>query len=196
MRFSITKGARLKTALFSIALLAAFIPAYTEALVTNVSIPRLFSYAVVQQPRDDAGFVSLKGERVTEFAQALVYGRSRGLLADNKLAGSIFPVIGLGDRITIEYDDGTSEEYNVVRLRHFQALTPTSPYSNFIDLADGEFYTAAQVFHATYGIEGALILQTCIVKDNEWAWGRLFVIGKLIEPEPRPVYPDGRRVPR
>jgi len=156
----------------------------TKALVTNVSIPRLFSYQVVQQPKKDAGFVSLEGQRVTEFGQALIYGGSRGLLADNKLAGSIFSSVSIGNIITVDYADGTYEDFVVTRLRHFQALSPTSPYSNFIDLSDGRFYTASALFYDTYGLTGKLILQTCIVKDGDWAWGRMFIVSNYLDPYP------------
>jgi len=165
----------------------------TKALAINVSIPLLFSYRVIQQPRNDAGFVSLEGQRVTEFGQAFQSG-SRGLLADNKLAGSIFSSVGLGNIITVDYADNTHEDFVVTRLRHFQALSPTSPYSNFIDLATGDFYTTRDLFDATYGLKGILILQTCIAKDNEWAWGRMFIVGTYLEPYPLVVPPNHSRI--
>ena len=137
----------------------------------------VFALNVVQQPSGNAGYVSTSGYNVvTQFGMASSYG-SIGMLAHNYLAGSYFSNLSSGSEIFVIYGDGSTVNYTVSEVRKYQALTPSSAYSNFVDLSNpSETLTSSDVFFDTYGTSGALILQTCISKDGNSSWGRLFVI--------------------
>jgi hypothetical protein len=65
----------------------------------------------------------------------------------------------------------------------YQALSPTSPYSNFVDLNTKKLLSAEQLFYNIYGRGGStLVFQTCISTEQVPSWGRLFVLAKPIEP--------------
>jgi hypothetical protein len=138
------------------------------------------SYPVLQQPNGQASFVSSQDNVVTQFSTATQFN-SIGIIAHNTLAGKQFFVLNQGQIITLVYGDGTLETYKVVEIREYQALSPTSPYSSFINLTDpGKTITYKELFFETYGLGNFLILQTCIAKWNTDSWGRLFIFAEKI----------------
>lgn len=169
----------------------AFIPvtgvagleATSKRLVSNSASPASqinlggeFNYSVVQQPKGNPGFVSTAADELTQFSLATRYG-SQGFLAHNYLAGASFFDLVVGSQLTVTYADGHRLTYMVREIRHLQAINPNSPTTSFLDLDHGNVkLTTAQLFMQTYGVEDRLILQTCIAKDNELSWGRLFII--------------------
>ncbi len=137
----------------------------------------VFALKVVQQPSGNSGYVSAaSSEVVTQFGMASSYG-SIGMLAHNYLAGKYFTSLSGSSKIVVIYGDGKTVTYKVSTVRKYQALTPNSTRSNFIDLSNPDkTLTATDVFKQTYGNKGALVLQTCISKDGNSSWGRLFII--------------------
>jgi hypothetical protein len=83
--------------------------------------------------------------------------------------------------ITVIQGDGQTLSFEVEQIRRFQAISPSSPYSTFIDLENHETLSAADLFLQTYGVKGNLILQTCIASGEVDTWGRLFVIAVPIQ---------------
>ncbi|MFZ6019495.1 MAG: hypothetical protein ACOYXO_07770, partial [Chloroflexota bacterium] len=77
----------------------------------------------------------------------------------------------------------TFQEYQIEEIRRYQALTPNSPYSKFVNLADPDkkVITATDLFYEIYTQKGTLVLQTCIEKEGELSWGRIFIIARPIE---------------
>jgi hypothetical protein len=143
-----------------------------------------FAYPVVQQPTNNPAFVSLDKGKVTQFSQASRFG-SIGLIAHNNLAGADFSLLAVGDIVTLIYGDGSKSTYKVTQIRRFQALTPTSPYSRFLDLDDPtSTLDVTTVFKMIYASEGRLVLQTCIAQGNVDSWGRLFVIAEPVKLTP------------
>jgi hypothetical protein len=136
---------------------------------------------VVQQPSGQAGYVSTESGKVTQFAAAGQYGVT-ALLAHNYLEGQTFFSIKEGNKIVLVFGDGHTEDYRVTQVKQYQALSPTSPYSKFIDLADPSqtVLTSTDLFYDIYAVQGRLVLQTCIEKDGQSSWGRLFVIAEKI----------------
>jgi hypothetical protein len=147
---------------------------------TKVNAAGLFLYTVAQQPASQPGFVSTDADKVTQFSLATKYG-SQGFLAHNYLAGASFSNLIVGSIITITYADGHSQSYQVQTIRQFQATSPNSATSSFIDLVTGEKLSAKQLFLQTYGIKDNLVFQTCVAKDTELSWGRLFVIATPVK---------------
>ncbi len=143
--------------------------------VAKVSVKSVFEYEVVQQPKNNPAFVSEEKGKLTQFRMASQYG-SLGLLAHNYLAGAPFEKVKVGDIVNVTYADGSVRQFKVESILRYQALTPNSPYSKFVDLKTNKTLTATDVFLATYGVKDRLVLQTCIEKDKEPSWGRLFII--------------------
>jgi hypothetical protein len=144
--------------------------------VTGIYAEDLLAFPVVRQPDGNAGYVSTGADDVTQFRMAADYG-SKAFLAHNYLAGATFFELSQGQVITLVYGDGSTADFQIQTIRHFQALSPTSPYSNFIDLdGSGEQFTATQLFYQVYNSDNPVVLQTCIANEGESSWGRLFVI--------------------
>jgi hypothetical protein len=154
--------------------LAAFAAKVTNGnggQITGLYSENLFALSVVQQS-GDASYVSTAGNTTTQFSMA----SGLGFLAHNYLSGSLFFYLYGGAPITVVYGDGHTQSYRVSQIRKFQALSPDSPYSDFVDLASGSTLSATDLFYATYGVGGQLVLQTCIAANGNSSWGRLFVI--------------------
>jgi hypothetical protein len=148
--------------------------------IAGVYVPGLMAVPVVQQPSGQAGYVSTTAETLTQFAAANKYGTT-GLLAHNYLAGAYFSSLSRGSVITLVYGDGSVRYYGVTAVLEYQALSPNSPYSQFVNLAQpGIALSSTDLFHQTYGLGNVLVLQTCIANGNEPSWGRLFVIAEPI----------------
>lgn len=143
--------------------------------ITGLFSEDVFALPVLQQPGGHPEYVNTKDNTVTQFSMATSYG-SLGFLAHNFLAGRFFSSLSKDGHIDIVYGDGHFQSYTIVEIRSFQATSPSSVQSNFLDLATGDTLTAAQLFYQTYGVEGNLVLQTCISAHGNDSWGRLFVI--------------------
>lgn len=179
------------TNLSSLPSLLNFIPAIQNGKarqLVGVYADQAFALQIVQQPSSNPGFVSSEPEVVTQFALASQYG-SIGLLAHNTAAGDYFDLLQTGQKITLVYGDGHLKSYRVSQIRQFQALLPTNPYSNFKELtAPDKILSVETLFYQIYQSNGNLILQTCIEKDGESSWGRLFVIAApIVLPAPESI---------
>lgn len=150
-----------------------------QTLVRGVYVPNVLALPVVQQPAGDSGYVSSLLGDATQFRFAAQFD-TVGLLADNYLAGAIFSELAAGHEVRIVYGDGRVDYYVVSKIYRFQALSPNSPTSNFVDLDTGEFYTTAQLFGLVYQGGDHVTFQTCIRGDGNASWGRLFVIAQPV----------------
>lgn len=142
--------------------------------IVRVEAPGHFSYSVVEQPQNNPGFVSSRPETLTHFNLAERY-RTIGLLAHNDLAGKKFADLQTEERINLFYITQKVSSYRIISIRKFQALSPNSPYSDFIDLQDGRRYSASELFLEIYGPGDRLVIQTCLEKNGNPTWGRMFV---------------------
>lgn len=142
-----------------------------------------FALSVIQQPSKESGYVSRKPDSVTQFQLATLQG-SIGLLAHNYLSGRFFSELQPGQTIELVYGNGNVKRFRVTAVLRYQALSPRDPRSSFVDLATHERMSAAQLFEKVYGIPGRLTLQTCISRDGDVNWGRLFVLAVPDEASP------------
>ena len=134
-----------------------------------------FALPVVQQG-GNSGYVSTRNNTLTQFGLASDYG-STGILAHNYLSGKYFSSLSSGQTISLVYGDGSVKNYTVSEVRRYQALSPNSQYSDFVNLGDTtKQLSSSDLFLETFGQSGALVLQTCISKNGSSSWGRLFVI--------------------
>lgn len=145
--------------------------------LVGIFVKNVMAVKVVQQ--SSATYVSTSSGTVTQFGMASQYG-SIGLLAHNYLSGASFSKLGSGTEIVLVYGDGSTKSYQVSAVKKYQALSPTDPYSNFVNLDNPDAtLTSTDVFNETYG-SGGLVLQTCISKNGNSSWGRLFVIASPV----------------
>ncbi len=138
-----------------------------------------FAFPVVKQPAGNAGFVSTVDGVVTEFAMAKKYGVT-GIVAHNYLAGANFFSLEIGEIIEVVYGDGETLSYKITSIQSYQALSPNSATSQFVDLATSEKISATELFKRVYMGSQHLTLQTCIQQGSVDSWGRLFVIAEPV----------------
>jgi hypothetical protein len=144
--------------------------------VVGVFVENVLALRVVQQPRNNPAYVSTLNGVATQFLMAFQVAGNIGLLAHNFLAGALFFKLRTGDVVQIVYGDGSVEEYEVSSIYRFQALSPKSPTSDFVDLETGDRITANTLFYRMYSGDRHLTLQTCIQEGIEDSWGRLFIV--------------------
>jgi len=151
--------------------------------VVGVYVDGVLADRVVQQPSSNPGYVSTIDTIVTQFGLvAKTFSSNIGLLAHNYLAGQLFFNLLQGQDILLIYGDGSVTDYEVSSIDQFQALSPTSPSSQFVDLATGETLTATELFLKVFGGDAKTTMQTCIAQGSESSWGRLFIIAPITDP--------------
>lgn len=149
--------------------------------VVGVYVPNVLSLKVTQQPKNNPAYVNETLGEVTQFDLAQQYG-STGLLAHNHLSGVLFSTLSIGQEVDIIYGDGSVRRYSISLVRHFQALSPLSTHSNFVDLDNpaNTQISNADLFYQIYNQGDRVVFQTCITRDGNTSWGRLFVIATPI----------------
>lgn len=170
-----------QTQLLSLNSFAASVRNANPYQITGIYVQDVMAFPVVQQPAGNAGFVSSQNGKITQFGLASNYG-SIGMLAHNHLAGAQFSNISHGAVISLVYGDGHVSYYKVTAIKQFQALSPNSIYSAFKNLAQPDVtLSSTDLFYQTYGLGNVLVLQTCILANNDPSWGRLFIIAEPFE---------------
>lgn len=159
----------------SLASFAASTQNGNSSQIVGIYVENLLALQVGGQPSGNAGYISSNANEVTRFGLASDHG-SQGFLAHNYLAGAQFHSLIHGQIISVVYGDGSSQDYQVQTIRRFQALSPNSTQSNFVDLDNGNGLSASELFYQMYNSENPVVLQTCIANDGVSTWGRLFVI--------------------
>ncbi len=147
--------------------------------LTGVYVSGIFAFKIMQQPSNNAGFVSTQPDALTQFRMANQYN-TIGLLGHDYLAGSSFFELKLNQDIVLVKGDGTLKYFRIFEIKRYQALSPTSPYSRFVDLDDNSQLSAEQLFYQTYAKGNILILQTCISTEKVSSWGRIFIIARPV----------------
>jgi hypothetical protein len=151
-----------------------------SSAITGIYVPNVLEMKVLQQPSGNAGWVSESDNTITQFGMASSYNTT-GLLAHNTHAGAEFFDLKIGQTVVVVKGNGEISKYRVDAIHEYQALQPTNPYSNFVDLETNESLTATDLFYKVYTGSHHLTFQTCIEKDGEYSWGRLFVIATPLE---------------
>ena len=152
------------------------------SVLRGVYVSDVLALPIVQQPAGNAGYVSTEDGKLTQFAMAAQFGNI-GLLAHNHLSGKFFSQLAAGQEVRLVYGNGKVEYFVITEVLQYQALQPTSPYSSFHNLNKDETLTAEQMFKRVYFGDHHVTFQTCIAKDGNPSWGRLFVIA-----QPKPQY--------
>ncbi|HJR78961.1 MAG TPA: hypothetical protein VJ821_02740 [Anaerolineales bacterium] len=160
-----------------------------EEILRGVYVPNVLALPVVQQPAGSPGYVSGKNGEATQFSMAAQTGNV-GLLAHNTLSGRFFSRLAVGQEVRLIYGGGKVEYFVVTEILQYQALQPTSQWSDFRDLANsgGKTITAGQLFERVYSGTRHVTFQTCIEAEGNVSWGRLFILAK-----PLPRFSDYNR---
>ena len=143
----------------------------------GIYIPEILAAPVIQQPAGNHEFVSPRQNVLTQFNLASQFGTT-GLLAHNYLAGESFSLLQKDQKFYLIHGDGQVSSYVVKDVLRYEALEPDSTLSSFVNLESSDLFTAAELFSQVYARPGNVILQTCISRDNNLSWGRLFVIAE------------------
>jgi hypothetical protein len=145
--------------------------------VVGIYVPQVLALKVVQQAANNPVQVTENPGDTTQFSLATQYG-SIGLLAHNYLSGALFFNLMPGQEVNVIYGDGSIRRYTIAASRRFQALSPTDPASDFVDLDDNSStrLSNAALFDQIYASGDQVIFQTCIHANGNPSWGRLFVI--------------------
>jgi hypothetical protein len=153
--------------------------------LVGVYVSGVMALPVVQQPAGQPSFVSSDPDSLTQFSMASEHG-STGILAHNTLSGALFSYLQPHQKITLVYGDGSLAEYSVDSVEKYQAFSPTSPFSDFMDLrTPGTLITSTELFERIYHTQTPqLVFQTCIAEGFEASWGRLFIIAHPIKSKP------------
>lgn len=149
-------------------------------IVRGVYVPGIFALRVQQQPQNNVSYVPSSAGIVAQFRMAAQSGTT-GLIAHNYLSGALFFELEIGQEIIIVYGDGSEQHYIVRDLQQYQALDPNSIYSDFLNLDTNEKLSATDLFNHVYTGAHHLTFQTCIAKEANLTWGRLFVIAVPLE---------------
>ena len=147
--------------------------------IVGIYVEDRFEISVVLQPSSNPGFISGLEDTATQFGMASDYG-TIGMLAHNYLAGEYYSELITGDQVYLVYGDGSVDQYIVSEIKQYQALSPYSAYSNFVDLDTDAFLNVEQLFYSIYQGDGELVFQTCIDNEGIDSWGRYFVIAEPV----------------
>lgn len=135
----------------------------------RVSSPGVLDLVIEPQPEYDPGFVTREIGKASQFRSAAPYN-TVGILAHNSLSGEQFFNVRQGDWITVAFDKRQTSYYRVTGIEQYQALSPTSQFSDFIDLNTWERLTASQLFSRVYAPGNRLVLQTCLDAYGDSLW--------------------------
>jgi hypothetical protein len=144
--------------------------------IVGLWLPGYIGLIVEKQPEGQTGYVSDKPGIVTHFQLADEFG-SIGLLAHAHQAGILFHTLLKSQIVALIYGDGTVVEYRIEEVRQYQAMDSENPKTDFKSiLPDGKPITQQDLFYEIYAHPGRLVLQTCIINENDNLWGRKFII--------------------
>ena len=146
-------------------------------VLRGVYVPDVLAFPIVQQPANNAGYVSYVDGELTQFGMATKFGNV-GILGHNNLSGRFFFDLAIGQEVRLVYGDGKVEYFVITQILKYQAFQPNSPYSEFRDLNNNEKLTAEQLFKKVYRGERHVTFQTCIAANGISTWGRIFVIAE------------------
>jgi hypothetical protein len=148
--------------------------------IRGIYVQNKLAYFVVQQPRNNLNYISTAARTVTQSRAAKVFDGVL-FLAHNSLAGKVFPGLSPGDVLSVIYGNGRIDSYGIVKQERYQAIRPSDPFTDYVDLQSGLVVTWSYVFERFYMVENGVVLQTCIRQDGRSDWGRLFVVTEAVK---------------
>jgi len=127
----------------------------------------IFSFIIYFQPTGFPQYISEKG--VTRFQNS----ENIGLLSHNTdEAGTAFSLLEIGDYIYVD-----ELPYVVYKVYRYEV-------KNNLFISKLNTSTELEVFNLVYRKNSDLTLQTCIEKDGNFQWGRLFILANREDVNP------------
>jgi hypothetical protein len=148
-------------------------------VLRGIFVAGVMAVPVIQQPQGNYNWISEAYDNVTQFQAAAEHGVV-GLLAHNTRAGRAFSQLQPGKVFYLVYGDRSTRAYKITDLHGFQALQPLSPSTDYLDLANGQKLTTGEVFSLYFTGSYPLVLLTCIEKNGDSSWGRLFLMASPV----------------
>ena len=143
--------------------------------VVGVYVDGLMALRVVSQSGNPA-YINSSWGTATYMYQVKQYTGNDGVGAHNNFSGASFFGLYSGQDVYLIYGNGSYRDFSVSSIKRYQALSPNSPTSNFVDQSSGQTLSATNLFYAIHRGSVRLTFQTCIYRDGEPSWGRYFVI--------------------
>ena len=151
---------------------------------SEITLPNDLPMVIVQQPKGDPLWISNNIDAFTQIEQPRKeFGTSVFAIHTYGSKNDLYD-LKINDFIvykTISIDNNCNVHANLVFYRvkdilRYQALSPRNPATPLIDLVTGKQYSVESIIDKVYGNNEYVILQTCIYKNGNTAWGRLFVV--------------------
>jgi len=159
----------MKTKMLVLLAVLVFIIGTAEELISTINFPDMPPVVIIQQPTGDYGFVSSAEYAVTEYN--IPGGGNTIFLAHSFTeTGRAILRLKIGDRVIID------KNYVVVRIYEFEAVKPTDGYSPMIYTETGETLSSSRALDMVFSNPEQVVFQTCIEKNYNPYWGRLFVV--------------------
>jgi hypothetical protein len=151
---------------------------------SDIIFPNVPPMKIVQQPYKNYNWISDFTNVFTQLAQPRsIYGTkvfsihtygNDNVLYDLKVGDIIFY------RTKITTNECSNEIYlnfyQVKEIYHYQAVQPLNPRTPLIDLETNETFSSTRIFDKLFGNNKRILFQTCIFKDGNTSWGRLFIV--------------------
>ena len=149
--------------------------------MSEIIFPDLPPIKIVPQPNGKYSWVSNDSNSFTEFSVPKKLYDTQYFLAHNTKAGSHLNEIKIGDVIKFRESNaglGEHTERKVKEIRKFKALQPTNLKTPLVDLSTGKQYSVEDITKEMWTNNKQVVFQTCIEKEGDINWGRLFVIAE------------------
>jgi len=147
--------------------------------MAEIIFPNQLPIPIVQQKDGKIDWVSPDENVFTQFIQPYNNRGTYAYIAHNYGAGKHLFNLKIGDVIAYTKKDkgmGALWKEEVKEIRKYQALQPKNVLSPLIDLASGKKVKAEDATHEIYRNNKRTVFQTCIEKNGNPNWGRIFVI--------------------
>jgi hypothetical protein len=158
--------------------------------VVGILAPGEFTHPIIQQPKGNAVYVSDDPDQLTQYGLPSQYG-TIALLAHNTLAGGDFYKLRLGSSFDLVFGNGSTKRFQVSSIQEYQALDPENPYSSFVIAGSpAPKLSSGDLFRRVYTHPGDVVFQTCIARDGQPSWGRIFITAHPVTNQPEYTTPS------
>lgn len=123
---------------------------------------------IVQSPTNT---LSMKADEVLELSISEQLGNTI-LVAHNTLGGKNFKYLTLGQTIYTIKGNGSYEKSIIIEIAEFESLSNNL----YKESSTGLIFTDMQLVERFFFGNKHVLLQTCVEKDYNYGWGRLFIV--------------------
>lgn len=147
---------------------------------SHLHIPRAnLTLEIELQPVGQPSYVTNVPGKVTLFRQTLARN-ALVFIIHNDLGGTRLYDTKIGDLIYVSSAQDRVY-YEVIHIYRFRADQPTDPFSDLFELETGERFTVDAAYDLVFP-GGYVTIETCIIRNGDVNWGRIFIQAKQIKP--------------